>query len=152
MSLNEAILRTIKTKNKLQLYRFFLLSNCFNFSFFNCLLAALANAHVKQVFREASCRLPQPRIVRIQMDPAKTYMPHCTVLHRCADDTGCCLSEGQTCTAKRTKSVDLFFFVSTLERIKPDRYKSIKIVKLNFRIKLLGGTKGELWMSKSANV
>lgn len=39
-------------------------------------------------------------------------MPHCTVLHRCTDETGCCRSERQTCAPKRTKNVDLYFYVS----------------------------------------
>ncbi|XP_037958787.1 GATA zinc finger domain-containing protein 14-like [Teleopsis dalmanni] len=71
----------------------------------------LANAHVKQILLEANCNIPQRRVERIQKDPSKIYMPHCTVLYRCGDDTGCCRAERQTCAPKRTKSVDLYFFV-----------------------------------------
>lgn len=75
---------------------------------------ALANAHVSKIYSEASCRIPQRRVERIQKDPSKIYVPHCTVLHRCADDTGCCMTDRQTCAPKRTQSVDLYFFVSML--------------------------------------
>ncbi|KAI9586553.1 hypothetical protein GQX74_002400 [Glossina fuscipes] len=71
---------------------------------------ALASAHHRRIVGEAICRLPQPRVERIRRDPWKIYTPHCTVLHRCADDTGCCPSERQTCAPKRTKTVDLYFF------------------------------------------
>uniref|UniRef100_A0A1A9ZSK7 Platelet-derived growth factor (PDGF) family profile domain-containing protein n=1 Tax=Glossina pallidipes TaxID=7398 RepID=A0A1A9ZSK7_GLOPL len=72
---------------------------------------ALASAHHRRIVGEAICRLPQPRVERIRRDPWKIYTPHCTVLHRCADDTGCCPSERQTCAPKRTKTVDLYFFI-----------------------------------------
>uniref|UniRef100_A0A1A9WUX0 Platelet-derived growth factor (PDGF) family profile domain-containing protein n=1 Tax=Glossina brevipalpis TaxID=37001 RepID=A0A1A9WUX0_9MUSC len=75
---------------------------------------ALASAHHRRIVGEAICRLPQPRVERIRRDPWKIYTPHCTVLHRCADDTGCCPSERQTCAPKRTKAVDLYFFVISL--------------------------------------
>uniref|UniRef100_A0A0A1WHD7 Placenta growth factor n=1 Tax=Zeugodacus cucurbitae TaxID=28588 RepID=A0A0A1WHD7_ZEUCU len=75
---------------------------------------ALAGEHVKQILSEAACRVPQRRVERIQRDPSKTYMPHCTVLHRCTDETGCCRSERQTCAPKRTKNVDLYFYVRSI--------------------------------------
>lgn len=86
---------------------------CFQFSFRFVFIPALASAHHRRIVGEAICRLPQPRVERIRRDPWKIYTPHCTVLHRCADDTGCCPSERQTCAPKRTKTVDLYFFVST---------------------------------------
>ncbi|XP_050340779.1 uncharacterized protein DDB_G0283357-like [Bactrocera neohumeralis] len=75
---------------------------------------ALASEHVKQIRSEAACRVPQRRVERIQRDPSKTYTPHCTVLHRCTDETGCCRSERQTCAPKRTKNVDLYFYVHSI--------------------------------------
>ncbi|CAD6998789.1 unnamed protein product [Ceratitis capitata] len=75
---------------------------------------ALAGEHVKQILSEAACRVPQRRVERIQRDPSKSYMPHCTVLHRCTDETGCCRSERQTCAPKRTKNVDLYFYVRSI--------------------------------------
>ncbi|XP_046812656.1 putative uncharacterized protein DDB_G0271606 [Lucilia cuprina] len=75
---------------------------------------ALASAHHRRIVTEGSCRLPQPRVERIRRDSWKIYTPHCTILHRCADDAGCCPSERQTCAPKRTKNVDLYFFVISL--------------------------------------
>ncbi|XP_055848101.1 uncharacterized protein LOC129913438 [Episyrphus balteatus] len=74
---------------------------------------ALANAHASRIYSEANCRLPQQRVERIQKDPSKMYVPHCTILHRCGDDTGCCKTDRQTCAPKRTQSVDLYFFVKS---------------------------------------
>lgn len=74
---------------------------------------ALANAHASRIYSEATCRLPQQRVERIQKDPSKMYVPHCTILHRCGDDTGCCKTDRQTCAPKRTQSVDLYFFVKS---------------------------------------
>lgn len=74
---------------------------------------ALANAHASKIYTEASCRLPQQRVERIQKDPSKMYVPHCTILHRCGDDTGCCKTDRQTCAPKRTQNVDLYFFVKS---------------------------------------
>ncbi|XP_058984678.1 probable serine/threonine-protein kinase DDB_G0280133 [Musca domestica] len=75
---------------------------------------AFASAHHRRIVKEGSCRIPQPRVERIRRDSWKIYTPHCTILHRCADDTGCCPTERQTCAPKRTKNVDLYFFVITL--------------------------------------
>jgi len=40
------------------------------------------------------------------------YLPECTWLHRCSDDTGCCPDESQTCSPANIQSVSLPFFVS----------------------------------------
>ncbi|XP_055375870.1 uncharacterized protein LOC129608408 [Condylostylus longicornis] len=74
----------------------------------------LATAHVTKINREASCSIPKPRIERIQGDASKKYVPHCTILHRCSDDTGCCSSDLKTCVAKKTQEVDLFFYVKSI--------------------------------------
>ena len=74
--------------------------------------SALASAHHRRIVTEGFCRVPQPRVERIRRDSWKIYTPHCTILHRCADDAGCCPSERQTCAPKRTKTVELYFFVS----------------------------------------
>ena len=74
-----------------------------------------AMAHISRVFNEITCKLPKPKVMLVVGDPSKKYVPHCTILHRCADDTGCCGSEHETCEAKRTASVELYFMVSTLK-------------------------------------
>lgn len=58
------------------------------------------------------CKIPQPKIVPIRNDPAKTYYPHCTILHQCGDDTGCCGTDDQTCIARKSHVVELYFYVS----------------------------------------
>jgi hypothetical protein len=71
--------------------------------------------HAVTVGRESQCRVPKPRLVQVKdvyPHPSKTYIPHCTILHQCGDDTGCCKSDTLTCTARRTESVDLYFYVS----------------------------------------
>lgn len=83
--------------------------SCFCISF----VAAQANTHINKIHFEASCRWPKPKVEKIQKDPSKKYFPHCTVLHRCGDDTGCCEDDLKTCVAMRTQAVDLYFTVST---------------------------------------
>ncbi|XP_055597691.1 uncharacterized protein LOC129747474 [Uranotaenia lowii] len=46
-------------------------------------------------------------------DPSKLYTPHCTILHRCGDDVGCCLPT-QTCVSSKNSTVELFFFVDSV--------------------------------------
>lgn len=72
----------------------------------------MAAAHAHRVFLEGTCKRPQPKVIPIRDDPAKTYYPHCTILHRCGDDTGCCITDDQTCVVKKSHIVDLYFYVS----------------------------------------
>ncbi|XP_016964237.1 involucrin isoform X4 [Drosophila biarmipes] len=74
---------------------------------------ALAHAHMNQVLKEATCRVPQKRCQLVQQDPSKIYTPHCTILHRCSEDSGCCPSRSQICAAKSTHNVELHFFVKS---------------------------------------
>lgn len=75
-----------------------------------------------------TCRRPRPRVIPVQsattdssssavssLGPnTKQYIPHCTILHRCGDDAGCCNSDTRTCVARSQQLVDLYFFVSTV--------------------------------------
>ncbi len=70
-----------------------------------------ATAHISRIYMEALCKIPKPKIIPI-VAASKTYVPHCTVLHRCGDDTGCCHTDALTCVPKRTATVDLYFYVS----------------------------------------
>lgn len=87
--------------------------NCYrkNIKCFQCLKGHNAIAHASRIHMEARCKIPRPKIIPIG-DPSKTYLPHCTVLHRCGDDTGCCHTDLSTCVPKRTATVDLYFYVS----------------------------------------
>lgn len=69
------------------------------------------NAHIRRVSQDGSCR-PKLKVISIQHNPMKTYSPHCTVLHRCSDDTGCCHSDYMTCHPRRIQNVSLPFWVS----------------------------------------
>lgn len=64
---------------------------------------------------EARCDRPLPRVIQVQSvhpNPGKTYMPHCTVLHRCGEDTGCCPGGDKKCGPKDKEFVQLYFLVS----------------------------------------
>ena len=78
--------------------------------------------HAMKVSREGSCRWPRPRVIPVRdvyPSPSTTYIPHCAILHRCSDDTGCCRSEALTCVPKHSHRVELFFYVSK-SSIRPD--------------------------------
>lgn len=82
----------------------------------------MAKSHVAKLRREGNCFVPKPKIVLASNDPTKQYTPHCTILHRCGDDVGCC-PPAQTCAASKNSTVELYFFVkavgsrSTIERL-----------------------------------
>ncbi|KAJ8669651.1 hypothetical protein QAD02_000910 [Eretmocerus hayati] len=64
------------------------------------------------VSTEGRCQWPKPKVIRVRdmhTNLAATYMPHCAILHRCSDDTGCCKTETETCEAKTTETVELYF-------------------------------------------
>ncbi|KAG8222675.1 hypothetical protein J437_LFUL002558 [Ladona fulva] len=72
--------------------------------------------HALRVSREGSCKIPRPRVVQVKSiypHPSKTYIPHCTILHQCGDDTGCCRHESLSCVPISTHRVELHFYVST---------------------------------------
>lgn len=71
--------------------------------------------HALQVNREGNCQWPRARVIPVRdvyPSPSTTYVPHCAILHRCSDDTGCCRSEALTCVPKHSHRVELFFYVS----------------------------------------
>lgn len=73
--------------------------------------------HAMKVNQEARCQVPRPRVVHIQdlyPNPSKSYVPHCTILHHCSDETGCCSRDEATCAPKTTQRVELAFYVRTL--------------------------------------
>ncbi|XP_021945610.1 uncharacterized protein LOC110843869 isoform X2 [Folsomia candida] len=73
--------------------------------------------HALKVQTEGACRHPRPKLIRVQEfypHPGKTYLPHCTILHQCSDDTGCCKND-LTCSPKTTQRVELSFYTITVE-------------------------------------
>ncbi|XP_055538200.1 rho GTPase-activating protein gacZ-like [Wyeomyia smithii] len=85
-------------------------------------MSRLASHHASKLRREGICSVPKPKIILASTDPTKQYTPHCTILHRCGDDVGCCLPT-QTCASSKNTTIELYFFVhtvgsrSTIERL-----------------------------------
>ncbi|PSN44147.1 hypothetical protein C0J52_15665, partial [Blattella germanica] len=72
--------------------------------------------HNSELTKFGACRIPRPKVIKVSDEyphPSKTYFPHCTILHRCSDDTGCCSSDSSTCAALKMEQVERFFYVST---------------------------------------
>lgn len=67
-------------------------------------------------------------MIPIGNDTSKTYYPHCTQLHRCSDDTGCCELDSETCQPLRSEFIDLYIFVSTFS----NQNKYMNKLVLNF--------------------
>lgn len=73
-----------------------------------------ATQHEEFVWREATCRRSQPRVLclkELRPNDTRKFVPHCTILHRCTPDTGCCATEDQHCQAKTVQAVQLHFVV-----------------------------------------
>lgn len=90
----------------------------------DCLIPAAemreAYQHAIKVMKEGSCQWPRARVIPVQdLYPSMStmYIPHCAILHRCTDDTGCCRSEALTCVPKETQKVELYFYVSITLKI-----------------------------------
>lgn len=107
MVLLTKLLKYLKSVHVYEIVTIIIIITCLLFTAHN------ATAHISRIYSEAQCNIPRPKIIPIETEIAsKTYVPHCTVLHRCADDTGCCHTDAQTCVPKRTATVDLYFYVS----------------------------------------
>lgn len=76
--------------------------------------ASRASRHLNRVLKEVKCSQPFPRVVKMSdliTNSRKTYLPRCTLLHFCGDDTGCCPHENQRCVAAKSEAVTLYFWV-----------------------------------------
>ncbi|XP_055919307.1 uncharacterized protein LOC129951249 [Eupeodes corollae] len=67
--------------------------------------------NAKRLREEGKCRWPHPKVIHV-IEASDRFVPHCTILHRCADDTGCCNDDRKTCVAKSTALVDLYFYIT----------------------------------------
>ncbi|XP_066598124.1 uncharacterized protein [Prorops nasuta] len=73
--------------------------------------------HAIRVSKEGSCQWPRARVIPVREvypSPSTTYIPHCAILHRCSDDTGCCRSESLTCVPKQSHRVELYFYTTSI--------------------------------------
>lgn len=85
--------------------------------------------HMQRMNIGSRCRDPLPRVLSVQNihpSPEKRYSPHCTVLHRCSADTGCCKNHSMTCAPKNHSIVYLYFFTTMMNQPWP------KVEKLPF--------------------
>lgn len=83
--------------------------------------------HARRVNLAGACKVPKPRLIRVQNvypETGKAYVPHCTILHRCSEETGCCRSETLTCAPKHVARVELHFYTG--------RPGSYSVEKLSF--------------------
>uniref|UniRef100_A0A182NEB3 Platelet-derived growth factor (PDGF) family profile domain-containing protein n=1 Tax=Anopheles dirus TaxID=7168 RepID=A0A182NEB3_9DIPT len=70
-------------------------------------------SHLQRINVEGKCKVPKPKLVPSSLDRSKVYMPHCTILHRCDDDTGCCMPM-ETCAPKTTTNITLYFYMGNV--------------------------------------
>lgn len=80
--------------------------------------SSAAAAHYLQVQNTGKCHNPILKVIPVHVEhpnSSVTYTPHCTVLHRCAEDTGCCENDA-TCQYKKREEVSLYFYVSIAYR------------------------------------
>ncbi|VEN46480.1 unnamed protein product, partial [Callosobruchus maculatus] len=71
--------------------------------------------HYERVSQQSKCEKPLPRVISVQSEypnSSKIYTPACTVLYRCADDSGCC-SQHSRCQFKSRVLVQLWFYTRT---------------------------------------
>ena len=74
-----------------------------------------AKKHIQRMHQSGAwCSQPSARLVYLRHHQNVRYLPECTWLHRCSDDTGCCTDESQTCSPANIESISLPFFALTL--------------------------------------
>ncbi|XP_058056861.1 ubiquitin carboxyl-terminal hydrolase 36-like [Anopheles bellator] len=70
-----------------------------------------AQLHFERIKVEGLCKVPRPKLVPASTNRSLDFRPDRTILHRCDDETGCCMPS-ETCVPKHTATVDLYFFVA----------------------------------------
>jgi hypothetical protein len=89
----------------------------------------LASQHFSRILKEAKCQIPVPRVVNIQElfpSATKKYIPHCTLLHFCGYDSGCCRQENERCVPKTVQNVELYFW--TIELTPRGQKKGVEMI------------------------
>ena len=79
--------------------------------------ALRASQHFTRVLSEAKCSKPYPRVVQLDElfpNSGKKFVPRCTLIHYCGEDTGCCQQENQRCSPLKQEPVTLYFWVIEL--------------------------------------
>lgn len=72
-----------------------------------------ANLHFLKIRNDARCRTPGTKVIRVKdyyPDPTKEYLPRCTIIYRCGDDSGCCDNDAFQCVPRFVQEVALPFY------------------------------------------
>ncbi|KAI5753326.1 hypothetical protein M8J77_025922 [Diaphorina citri] len=83
-------------------------------------LQRLAFKHKMKVVKDAACRKPMPKVIKVSdvyPSATKIYLPQCTIIHQCAEDTGCCSGPFEKCGPKSSEKVDLYFYAYSTSSI-----------------------------------
>ncbi|CAH0389427.1 unnamed protein product [Bemisia tabaci] len=94
-----------------------------------------AENHVLKIMRDGKCKWPRQKLIKVSESypsMTKTYIPSCTILYRCGDDTGCCSLPTQKCTAKNSTTVELYFTTTRVEVRDGNRTVRQDVEKLTF--------------------
>ncbi|KAK4310161.1 hypothetical protein Pmani_018249 [Petrolisthes manimaculis] len=87
---------------------------------FDLQMIKMATENAKWVKTEGKCQVPQRRCEMVtseQHPPGSVFWPHCALLHRCDEGTGCCLAH-KTCSPADTENVQMYFYVFGGQRAK----------------------------------
>uniref|UniRef100_A0A2M4AAV3 Uncharacterized protein n=2 Tax=Anopheles triannulatus TaxID=58253 RepID=A0A2M4AAV3_9DIPT len=76
---------------------------------------AKVQEHIRRVAYQGACRVPKPKVIPAPRNGTHQFLPQRTILHRCDDDTACCVPP-KRCEAKRTETVTLYFYMTTVEK------------------------------------
>lgn len=95
----------------------------------------LANEHFLKMRASGRCKIPRERVIRVKdyyPDPSKEYLPRCTLLHRCGEESGCCDNDAFECVAHSVQEVSLSFYTIHLGRHSKNVGLSNAVEKLLF--------------------
>lgn len=95
----------------------------------------LAAQNAQRVKSEGRCELPQQRCetIRSPHHPDDTvFLPRCALLHRCSEDTGCCLSDDNICAPSETETVELFFYTFVRPSCMPATKMQFRVLQNNY--------------------
>ncbi|GBM77436.1 hypothetical protein AVEN_107820-1 [Araneus ventricosus] len=93
----------------------------------------LALEHSVRVGETCTCNQPKLHVVQVSDHyPGRSYLPHCTVLHRCGKHAGCCATDELRCVASEKEKVVLHFFsIKMMDKGQPPEKKIAKLTFTN---------------------
>ncbi|XP_075224948.1 uncharacterized protein LOC142326377 [Lycorma delicatula] len=90
--------------------------------------------HSMRMSREITCKVPRPKVIKVAdhyPGTGKHYVPACTVLHQCNEDSGCC-TDTQKCAPKKTQQVVLYFYAASYVYRGHNQRSATTVEKLKF--------------------